>query len=39
MKEAGFPAFQLSMAVVVASIVVGVATIVIGSAGVGDCRS
>lgn len=39
MKEAGFPAFQLSMAVVVACFMVGMATTIIGSARVGDCRS
>ena len=38
MKEAGFPAFQLSMAVVVACFMVGMATTIISSARVGDCR-
>lgn len=35
--KAGFPAFQLSVAVVIAGLVVGMAAVVICSARVGDC--
>lgn len=39
MKEAGFPAFKLSVAVVLAGLVVGMAAVFICSARVGDCRT